>query len=164
MGSRGSSAGRLAQQLANNKKLMKTSLYTILLFLSINTIIFTDTKSQETDSSFFTVINVFNLSEGDSLYEFKKILLNVPEIREFYNNLTNNSLKPFAWIKHEPDSTSDYLLYRNYYFIYVGRDIGIMLRNWDWFLIDRDRKNIYWYDLPDDTLRSLDYWRNSKKH
>lgn len=53
---------------------------------------------------------------------------------------------------------------QNYYPVYVGEQWSDHRVNWDWFYVNEAVDTIYWYDVIEGELHSLEEWRKSERY
>ncbi len=53
---------------------------------------------------------------------------------------------------------------KSYYPVYVGEEWDDHSVNWEWFYVSEDMTEIYWYDLLEDELRTIEAWRMSEQY
>lgn len=53
---------------------------------------------------------------------------------------------------------------QNYYPVYVGEQWSDHMVNWDWFYVNEAVDTIYWYDVIEGELHSLEEWRKSERY
>lgn len=51
-----------------------------------------------------------------------------------------------------------------YYSVYVGEQWVDHQVNWDWFFVNEDFDEIFWYCLPESEVYTLSEWRNSSHY
>lgn len=142
---------------------MKKIILITVILLALNSI-FCITFAQS--DSTFARINIFNTNPGDSLYQFKELLLKmVPELNEWNDDLkivSNNTVNLYITLEDTNFSTpkGD----SSYYEFYVGENHQTHTVVLQHFLICKDSKMVYAYDLPNDIVLTLKEWRNNLKN
>jgi predicted small lipoprotein YifL len=89
---------------------------------------------------------------------------NVSEVKSFIQLLqsNNNGVKGIVYVEREPDPNSSNTYLKNYYGMYVGESYPDHNVNIYRFAINKDTKEILYYDVVNDKYESLSDWRNSK--
>ncbi|WP_234118489.1 hypothetical protein [Clostridium hydrogenum] len=114
------------------------------------------------DSNYFAAADVQSVANEDDYINYLKD--NVPEVKSFVNVLTGNkNAKPIIYVDRYPDSSATDKYKRDYYDIYVGEELVDHTTNTYRFGINKDTKEIVYYDLNKNTYESLEEWRNSRK-
>jgi hypothetical protein len=95
-----------------------------------------------------------------------KIENQIPEIKQLAGKVyreSQNEAKLIILIKSFPDSSSDEVYMREHYTIYVGENHPTHQVRIHTFMVHKDTKEIYWYDLPNNKYVPLKEWRKNKK-
>lgn len=92
------------------------------------------------------------------------VINNVPEIKKLKASLESNKSKMSIYVERNPDGKSDNKYYKDYYGIYVGQASSDHNTNIYRFAINKDTKDIVFYDVIADEFMSLDEWRNSPNY
>ncbi len=89
---------------------------------------------------------------------------NVSEVKSFMQSLQNNKngVKGITYVEREPDPNSTDLYLKNYYGLYVGESHSDHNVNIYRFAINKDTKEILFYDVVNDKYENLSNWRTSK--
>lgn len=89
---------------------------------------------------------------------------NVNEVKSFVQTLGNNKdgVSAVVYVERYPDSSSSDKYMRDYYGIYVGESHSDHNVNVYRFAINKDTKEILYYDVADNKYLTLDDWRKSK--
>ena len=146
-------SGTISEDILGNNKIV--TLLFFLLFASCNSMIL----FAQSDSTFIR-IDILSTSPGDSLYQFKELLLkNVPEIYKWDKDLksaTNNkvSLCVYLFGYYSADNCDSC-----YYQIYVGENHPTHTTELQFFLINKITHKLFAYDLPNDRIITLQEWR-----
>jgi|GEM_PF-5717319 len=117
------------------------------------------------DSNYFSTSNTSNTSNTvnkDELIDYLK--QSVPEVSSFVDTLSKNqNVKPILYIERSPSVSSSNTYLRDYYVIYVGEQHSDHNVNTYRFAINKDNKEILYYDTAKNKYETLDEWRNSRK-
>lgn len=90
----------------------------------------------------------------------------VPEISDFgqglvrYNQESNTDYKMIMRIDSQPDSQAGDVMGRDFYYIYVGSDMGDHTSRWNSFYVKKDLSEIMVEDIIDGTPMTIDEWRD----
>lgn len=88
---------------------------------------------------------------------------NVSEVKSFMDVLSKNqSPKGVVYVEREPDPNSSDAYIKNYYLLYVGESYTDHNVNIYRFAINKDTKEILYYDVVDNKYESLSDWRKNK--
>lgn len=88
---------------------------------------------------------------------------NVSEVKSFMDVLSKSqSPKGIIYVEREPDSNSNDIYVKNYYLLYVGESYTDHNVNIYRFAINKDTKEILYYDVTDNKYESLSDWRKNK--
>lgn len=91
---------------------------------------------------------------------------NVPEIDSLAKSLSEKSggtVKLSIYIERKPNSASSDIHLRDYYGVYVGESHPDHSVNIYRFAVQKDNKEILYYDVAQDKYMTLAEWRNQKK-
>lgn len=104
--------------------------------------------------------------EGDLIR--KKILENIPELYDYAEYIEQESdgeacLFIQIFEKIEVDVT-DSIKAIDCYPVYVGEKWDTHNVNWDWFYINEKMDKMYWYDVIEGGIYSLEEWRNGERY
>lgn len=114
------------------------------------------------NNNYFAASDVKNAANEDEYINYLKD--NVPEVKSFVSTLTGNkNAKPILYVDRYPDSSATDKFKRDYYDIYVGEELSDHTTNTYRFGINKDTKEILYYDSNKNTYISLEEWRNSRK-
>lgn len=114
-------------------------------------------------SNYFTVTDTNDVKNtDDQITEYLKD--NVSEVKSFIQALegNNSGVKAIVYVEREPDPNSNNVYLKNYYGIYVGESHQDHNVNVYRFAINKDTKEILYYDVVNDKYESLSDWRKSK--
>lgn len=94
----------------------------------------------------------------------KRILENIPELYDYAEYIERESdgeacLCVQIYEKLEVD-IDDSINTIDCYPVYVGEKWDAHNVNWDWFYIDEEMDKMYWYDVIEGEIYSLEVWRN----
>lgn len=115
------------------------------------------------NNNYFDGLNENNTESSDTeLISYLKD--NVSEVKSFVQTLENNKegVRGIVYVERYPDPSSSNIYIKNYYGIYVGEAHSDHNVNTYRFAINKDTKEILYYDVTDDKYLSLDQWRKSK--
>lgn len=122
------------------------------------------------DSKYFSTLgasstsdtsNTANAVNKDELTDYLK--QNVSEVSSFVNTLSKNkNVKPILYIERSPNSSSSNVYLRDYYMIYVGEHHEDHNVNTYRFAINKDTKQILYYNVAKDKYETLQEWRNNR--
>ena len=89
---------------------------------------------------------------------------NVDEVKSFMKSLQNNAsgVKGITYVEREPDPNSNNVYLKDYYGLYVGESHSDHNVNIYRFAINKDTKEILYYDVVNDKYENLSDWRNNK--
>ncbi|MDF2505689.1 hypothetical protein [Clostridium sp.] len=88
---------------------------------------------------------------------------NVSEVKSFVDSLkNNNNAKGIVYVERYPDKNSTNIYIRDYYGLYVGEEHSDHNVNIYRFAINKDNKQILYYDVVNDKYESLSEWRKSR--
>jgi hypothetical protein len=89
---------------------------------------------------------------------------NVSEVKSFMQTLQNspNGVKGITYVEREPDPNSSNTYLKNYYGLYVGESYPDHNVNIYRFAINKDTKEILYYDVVNDKYESLSNWRTNE--
>lgn len=92
------------------------------------------------------------------------LISNVKEVNSFVQTMNNNKsgAKSIVYVERYPDSNSSDEHLKNYYGLYVGESYPDHNVNIYRFAINKDTKEILYYDVVNDKYMSLDDWRKNK--
>ncbi len=96
----------------------------------------------------------------------KYLLESVPEISDYATYIEEKSGKEAClyiqvYEKEEVTVNGSKSLI-NYYPVYVGEKWDTHTANWDWFYVSENLDAVYWYDVVDAEVYSLEEWRNGE--
>ncbi|MDP4147297.1 MAG: hypothetical protein Q8936_22965 [Bacillota bacterium] len=114
------------------------------------------------DKSYFSNLEVDNTAVENDLISY--LQNTVPEVKSFveaYSKNTND-VKAIIYVDRQPDPSSKNVYLRDYYGIYVGESHPDHNVNIYRFAINKDTKNIMFYDVVNDKYMTLDEWRASR--
>lgn len=117
------------------------------------------------DSKYFSTLTTSaasNTVNSDELINYLK--QSVPEVSSFVDTLSKNkSVKPILYIERSPNASSSDTYLKNYYVIYVGEQHEDHNVNTYRFAINKDNKQILYFDIANNKYETLQEWRNSRK-
>lgn len=89
---------------------------------------------------------------------------NVSEVKSFMQSLQSNQngVKGVTYVEREPDPNSSSIYLKNYYGLYVGESHPDHNVNIYRFAINKDNREILYYDVVSDKYESLSDWRANK--
>ena len=94
----------------------------------------------------------------------KNLLESVPEISDYATYIEKESdggARLYIQIYEKEEVTVDDLMTTiNCYPVYVGEKWDTHTANWDWFYVSENLDAVYWYDVVDGEIYSLEEWRN----
>lgn len=114
------------------------------------------------DSNYFSTLTTSNAINKDELIDYLK--QSVTEVSSFVEALSKNkNVKPIIYIERSPNASSSNTYLRDYYVIYVGEQHSDHNVNTYRFAINKNNKEILYYDTTKDKYETLDEWRNGRK-
>lgn len=116
------------------------------------------------DSNYFLTSNTTASTpiNKDELIDYLK--QNVTEVSSFVDTLSKNkNVKPILYIERSPSAASSNIYLRDYYVIYVGEQHSDHNVNTYRFAINKDNKEILYYDTTQNKYETLNEWRNGRK-
>ncbi|AJA46180.1 hypothetical protein CPAST_c00550 [Clostridium pasteurianum DSM 525 = ATCC 6013] len=116
------------------------------------------------DSNYFVESNEDKKVINNTDDEFINYLINnVGEVKSFVNSLKNNkNVNSIIYVERYPDENSKNSYIRDYYGIYVGEEHTDHNVNIYRFAINKDSKEILYYDVINDKYETLNEWRKNK--
>ncbi|MFT8316585.1 MAG: hypothetical protein ABF633_20380 [Clostridium sp.] len=91
------------------------------------------------------------------------LINNVSEVKSFMNSLKNNSnTKGIVYVERYPDKSSSNVYIRDYYGLYVGEEHTDHNVNIYRFAINKNTKEILYYDVVNDKYESISDWRKNR--
>lgn len=91
------------------------------------------------------------------------LINNVSEVKSFMDSLKNNSnAKGIVYVERYPDKNSSNVYIRDYYGLYVGEEHTDHNVNIYRFAINKNTKEILYYDVVNDKYESISDWRKNK--
>lgn len=105
-----------------------------------------------------------NTNTNENMIDYVK--KNVPEIGNLEKSLiskSNGTVKLSMYIERQPNPTSTNVYIRDYYGIYVGESHPDHNVNIYRFAVQKDTKEILYYDVVQDKYMTLDEWRSQNK-
>lgn len=114
------------------------------------------------DSNYFSTSTTSNAINKDELIDYLK--QNVTEVSSFVDTLSKNkNVKPILYIERSPNASASNTYLRDYYVIYVGEQHSDHNVNTYRFAINKNNKEILYYDTTKNKYETLDEWRNGRK-
>lgn len=114
------------------------------------------------DSNYFAASTTSNAINKDELIDYLK--QNVTEVSSFVATLSKNkNVKPILYVERSPKESSSNTYLRDYYVIYVGEQHSDHNVNTYRFAINKNNKEILYYDTTKNKYETLDEWRNGRK-
>lgn len=116
------------------------------------------------DSNYFVESQSYKSNINDIDNELSNYLINnVSEVKSFIDSLkNNNNAKGIVYVERYPDKNSSNIYIRDYYGLYVGEEHPDHNVNIYRFAINKDTKEILYYDVVDDKYESLSDWRKNR--
>ncbi|NLW91199.1 MAG: hypothetical protein GXY34_06320 [Syntrophomonadaceae bacterium] len=109
------------------------------------------------------------VSNQERLDQEERVLMyleqTVPEVKEFreniedYNNSSHTRYGLIMRVDAHPDPQSTDMLTRDYYYIYVGSDMGTHTSRWNSFYVEKDLSAVLVENLTGGSPLSLEEWR-----
>lgn len=115
------------------------------------------------DSTYFseTTTTPTTVSNNELIDYLKQ---NVPEVSSYVDTLSKNkNVTPILYIERSPNPSSSDPYLRDYYIIYVGEQHEDHITNTYTFAINKDNKQILYYDVANNKYETLQEWRNNRK-
>lgn len=114
------------------------------------------------DESYFSSMLSTNTNSDDEIVQY--LINNVNEVSSFVNSLKSNTngVKAIVYVEREPDSNSSNEYLKNYYGVYVGESYPDHNVNIYRFAVNKDTKEILYYDVVNDKYETLSEWRQNK--
>lgn len=101
-------------------------------------------------------------NNGDEYVEYLEN--NVSEVGSFVKTLSNKKdVKPLVYVESYPDPSAADTYKKDYYIIYVGEGHSDHSVNTYRFAINKDTKQILYFDTVKNAYITLEEWRNSRK-
>lgn len=116
------------------------------------------------DSNYFVQSESDKSSIDNTDNELSNYLINnVSEVKSFVDSLKNNeNAKGIVYVERYPDKNSSNIYIRDYYGLYVGEEHSDHNVNIYRFAINKDTKDILYYDVVNDKYESLSDWRKNR--
>jgi len=115
------------------------------------------------DNTYFSITTETQAGNTDSqMVDY--LVNNVSEVKSIMQSLQNNKsgVKGVTYVEREPDPNSTDVYLKNYYGLYVGESHPDHNVNIYRFAINKDTKEILFYDVVNDKYESISNWRASK--
>lgn len=116
------------------------------------------------DSNYFSTLTTTTsvAINKDEVIDYLK--QSVPEVSSFVDTLSKNkNVKPILYIERSPNASSSDVYLKDYYVIYVGEQHSDHNVNTYRFAINKNDKQILYYDTTKNKYETLDEWRSSRK-
>lgn len=116
------------------------------------------------DNNYFVESNEDKKEINNTDDELENYLINnVSEVKSFVNALKNNkNVNSIIYVERYPDKNSKNAYIRDYYGLYVGEEHTDHNVNVYRFAINKDTKEILYYDVVNDKYESISEWRKNK--
>lgn len=125
-----------------------------------------DSKTAEKSLDAKTSINS-KMDDEPRIYDYLRN--QIPEIKNFeqqtetYNKQNKTDYKVVMRIDSKPDPGSNNLLDKDYYYVYIGNDMGDHMSRWASFWVKPDLTDILVDDVLTGTPVSLEEWRRTQE-